>query len=102
LVPEHRDRDQKQQRVGHSVHSSSPSLSGGPAGASSLFLVPPLPKRLRFPYNEPFMRPPDPLVEDLMQIQEKYGYLPADQMVALHKRTGVPLYRIHGVASRSE
>ena len=34
-----------------------------------------------------------------MQIQEKYGYLPADQMVALHKRTGVPLYRIHGVAS---
>jgi len=42
---------------------------------------------------------PELRIQDLKEIQDQYGYLPADQLVALHKRTGVPLYQIHGVAS---
>jgi NADH:ubiquinone oxidoreductase subunit F (NADH-binding)/NADH:ubiquinone oxidoreductase subunit E len=42
---------------------------------------------------------PELRIEDLKEIQDQYGYLPADQMVALHKRTGIPLWHIHGVAS---
>ena len=38
------------------------------------------------------------IFDDLRAIQEKYGYLPGDQLEALSKRTQTPLYRIHGVA----
>src|SRR5579862_6495235 len=38
------------------------------------------------------------IFDELRAIQNQYGYLPAEQMEALSKRTGTPLYRIHGVA----
>ena len=39
------------------------------------------------------------IYEELKAIQRQHGYLPADQLEALAKRTNVPLYRLHGVAS---
>ena len=38
------------------------------------------------------------IFDDLREIQTQYGYLPAEQLEALSKRTEIPLYRIHGVA----
>jgi NADH:ubiquinone oxidoreductase subunit F (NADH-binding)/NADH:ubiquinone oxidoreductase subunit E len=38
------------------------------------------------------------IFDDLREIQSQYGYLPAEQMQELSKRTGTPLFRIHGVA----
>ena len=38
------------------------------------------------------------IFDDLRAIQSQYGYLPGDQLEALSKRTGTPLFRIHGVA----
>jgi NADH:ubiquinone oxidoreductase subunit E len=38
------------------------------------------------------------IFDDLRAIQSQYGYLPAEQLEALSKKTGTPLYRIHGVA----
>ncbi|HYL75505.1 MAG TPA: NAD(P)H-dependent oxidoreductase subunit E [Bryobacteraceae bacterium] len=38
------------------------------------------------------------IFDDLRAIQKQYGYLPGEQLEALSKRTGTPLYRIHGVA----
>src|SRR5262249_44892771 len=37
--------------------------------------------------------------EELKAIQRQHGYLPANQLVALSDRAGVPLSQIHGVAS---
>ena len=34
----------------------------------------------------------------LREIQDRYGYLPADQLRALSDKTDTPLFRIHGVA----
>jgi len=39
------------------------------------------------------------IYEELKAIQRQYGYLPPDQLEALAKRTRIPLYRLHGVAS---
>lgn len=39
------------------------------------------------------------IFEELKAIQRQHGYLPANQLVALSSRVGVPLYQIHGVAS---
>ncbi len=39
------------------------------------------------------------IFEELKAIQRQYGYLPAEQLEALAKRTQTPLYRLHGVAS---
>ena len=39
------------------------------------------------------------IFEELKAIQRQYGYLPAEQLEALAKRTQTPLYRVHGVAS---
>ena len=39
------------------------------------------------------------IYDDLRAIQEKFGYLPADQIEAVSKRTGTPVSRIHAVAS---
>jgi NADH:ubiquinone oxidoreductase subunit F (NADH-binding)/NADH:ubiquinone oxidoreductase subunit E len=39
------------------------------------------------------------IFDELRAIQDRYGYLPADQLRALSARMEVPLYRIHGVAS---
>ena len=38
------------------------------------------------------------IFDDLREIQSQYGYLPAEQLQQLSKRTETPLYRIHGVA----
>jgi NADH:ubiquinone oxidoreductase subunit F (NADH-binding)/NADH:ubiquinone oxidoreductase subunit E len=38
------------------------------------------------------------IFDDLREIQSQYGYLPAEQLQDLSKRSGTPLYRIHGVA----
>jgi NADH:ubiquinone oxidoreductase subunit F (NADH-binding)/NADH:ubiquinone oxidoreductase subunit E len=41
-----------------------------------------------------------PLIyEELHAIQRHFGYLPADELAALSKRSSIPLYRLHGVAS---
>lgn len=39
------------------------------------------------------------IVQELRQIQHRCGYLPEEEMRALAKRTGVPLHRLHEVAS---
>lgn len=39
------------------------------------------------------------IVQELRHIQERCGYLPDEEMQALSSRTGVPLHRIHEVAS---
>jgi NADH:ubiquinone oxidoreductase subunit F (NADH-binding)/NADH:ubiquinone oxidoreductase subunit E len=39
------------------------------------------------------------IVQELRQIQGRHGYLPAEELHALSKRTGVPLHRLHEVAS---
>ncbi|HJT78276.1 MAG TPA: NADH-ubiquinone oxidoreductase-F iron-sulfur binding region domain-containing protein [Gemmataceae bacterium] len=39
------------------------------------------------------------IVQELRLIQERHGYLPAEELRALSKRTGVPLHRLHEVAS---
>ena len=39
------------------------------------------------------------IVQDLRQIQERCGYLPAEELRALSQRTGTPLHRLHEVAS---
>src|SRR5436190_19270001 len=39
------------------------------------------------------------IFEELKEIQRKHGYLPAEELDALSKRTETPLYRIHTVAS---
>jgi formate dehydrogenase beta subunit len=38
------------------------------------------------------------IFDDLREIQSQYGFLPAEQMQELSRRTGTPLFRIHGVA----
>jgi NADH:ubiquinone oxidoreductase subunit F (NADH-binding)/NADH:ubiquinone oxidoreductase subunit E len=38
------------------------------------------------------------IFDDLKAIQHEYGYLPADQLDALSKRSATPLYQINGVA----
>ena len=38
------------------------------------------------------------IFDHLREIQDQYGYLPADQLRTLSDRTGTPLFRIHGVA----
>jgi NADH:ubiquinone oxidoreductase subunit F (NADH-binding)/NADH:ubiquinone oxidoreductase subunit E len=38
------------------------------------------------------------IFDDLRAIQSQYGYLPGEQLEAMSARTGIPLYRIHGVA----
>jgi NADH:ubiquinone oxidoreductase subunit F (NADH-binding)/NADH:ubiquinone oxidoreductase subunit E len=38
------------------------------------------------------------IFDDLRAIQYQYGYLPADQLDALSKRSAIPLYQINGVA----
>ena len=39
------------------------------------------------------------IFEELKAIQRQFGYLPVDQLETLSKKTKIPLYRIHGVAS---
>lgn len=39
------------------------------------------------------------LIDELKAIQRRRGYLPADELQALSKRTRIPLYDIHGVAT---
>jgi NADH:ubiquinone oxidoreductase subunit F (NADH-binding)/NADH:ubiquinone oxidoreductase subunit E len=39
------------------------------------------------------------IVQELQQIQARCGYLPHEEMQALASRTGVPLHRVHEVAS---
>ena len=39
------------------------------------------------------------IFEQLKAIERQYGYLPAEQLEALSKKTQTPLYRLHGVAS---
>jgi NADH:ubiquinone oxidoreductase subunit F (NADH-binding)/NADH:ubiquinone oxidoreductase subunit E len=39
------------------------------------------------------------IVQELQKIQERCGWLPAEELRALSTRTGVPLHRIHEVAS---
>ncbi len=38
------------------------------------------------------------IFDQLREIQDRYGYLPPDQLRALSGETGTPLFRIHGVA----
>jgi len=38
------------------------------------------------------------IFDDLREIQRQYGYLPADQLEALSRRSQIPLPHIHGVA----
>ena len=38
------------------------------------------------------------LFDDLREIQHRFGYLPADQMLELSKKQEIPLYKINGVA----
>lgn len=39
------------------------------------------------------------IIEALRAIQQKHGYLPADELHALSRRIHVPVYRLHGLAS---
>jgi NADH:ubiquinone oxidoreductase subunit F (NADH-binding)/NADH:ubiquinone oxidoreductase subunit E len=39
------------------------------------------------------------IVEELRALQEKFGFLPAEQLDALSKRIDVPISRLHGVAT---
>ena len=39
------------------------------------------------------------IFDDLREIQRQFGYLPPEQLRDLAKRSDVPLYRLHGVAS---
>ena len=39
------------------------------------------------------------IFDQLRAIQDRYGYLPADQLRSMSEQTSTPLYRIHGVAS---
>ena len=39
------------------------------------------------------------IVEELRALQQKFGFLPAEQLDALSKRIDVPISRLHGVAS---
>src|SRR5947209_16692653 len=39
------------------------------------------------------------IVQELMQIQKRHGYLPHEELQRLSERTRVPLHRIHEVAS---
>ena len=39
------------------------------------------------------------IFDDLREIQHRFGYLPAEELKTLAKKTDVPLYRLHGVAS---
>jgi len=39
------------------------------------------------------------IFDQLRAIQDRFGYLPPDQLHAMSEQTGTPLYRIHGVAS---
>ena len=38
------------------------------------------------------------IFDQLREIQDRYGYLPPDQLRSLSNETGTPLFRIHGVA----
>ena len=38
------------------------------------------------------------IFDELRDIQHRYGYLPAGELVALSRRSSLPLFRIHGVA----
>ena len=38
------------------------------------------------------------IFDDLREIQRQYGYLPADQLEALSRRSQIPLPHLHGVA----
>jgi NADH:ubiquinone oxidoreductase subunit F (NADH-binding)/NADH:ubiquinone oxidoreductase subunit E len=50
-------------------------------------------------YNCRHEVPPVPHIFDrLRTIQERHGYLPAEQLKALSKSADIPLYQIHGVA----
>jgi len=39
------------------------------------------------------------IIEELRTIQDKFGYIPAEELRALSQRINVPLYQLHGVAS---
>jgi NADH:ubiquinone oxidoreductase subunit F (NADH-binding)/NADH:ubiquinone oxidoreductase subunit E len=39
------------------------------------------------------------IFDDLRAIQNRHGYLPAEELLSLSERTGTPLYQIHSVAS---
>jgi formate dehydrogenase beta subunit len=39
------------------------------------------------------------IYEELQAIQSKFGYLPAAELSSLSSRSGIPLYRLHSVAS---
>src|SRR3984957_6816947 len=39
------------------------------------------------------------IVQELRQIQDRCGWLPREELLALSQRTNVPLHRIHEVAS---
>ena len=39
------------------------------------------------------------IVQELRHIQERLGWLPKEEMKALAERLGVPLHRVHEVAS---
>lgn len=39
------------------------------------------------------------IYEELQAIQRQFGYLPATELQLLSSRSGIPLYRLHGVAS---
>jgi NADH:ubiquinone oxidoreductase subunit F (NADH-binding)/NADH:ubiquinone oxidoreductase subunit E len=39
------------------------------------------------------------IFDDLREIQDQFGYLPAEQLRALAQKIDLPLYRLHGVAS---
>ncbi len=43
--------------------------------------------------------PRSEIFDQLRAIQDRYGYLPADQLRVMSEQTDTPLYRIHGVAS---
>ena len=49
-------------------------------------------KSLQYAYNYSL------IFDDLRAIQDQYGYLPVEQMLALSRRTDIPLPHIHGVA----
>ena len=39
------------------------------------------------------------IVQELLRLQERHGYVPRRQMAQLADRLAVPLYRVHEVAS---
>jgi formate dehydrogenase beta subunit len=39
------------------------------------------------------------IFDGLREIQHRFGYLPAEELKELSKKTDIPLYRLHGVAS---